>query len=217
MSNTNIVIIGSGVAAVTVGRTILSRNQSARVQILEAGEYLQIPDYRKWLDFVMTGTSPTRAFRDKKGDADVNADGGFGLQGGRLIVRGGSTNHWGRMVSTYETGRLPSGAMLETVQSIGLSTTPCWRLFTHGPRHSCTFCGNSASTLTPRFGDPYPYEAVPFTTLDRLLMPTLERLGYEYDALPIARNPHRCITTGTCRYCPMGCKICCGNRILILS
>src|SRR5882762_6873392 len=95
MSSTTTILVGSGVAAAALARRLLTDDHSSRVIIFEAGGDFPVADYRKWLDFVMTKVSPTKAFEDDKNDADINQDGGFGLAGGRMLVRGGSTNHWG--------------------------------------------------------------------------------------------------------------------------
>src|SRR5260370_40904040 len=68
--------------------------------------------------------------------------------------------------------------------------------------------GNSVNKRDERKGD-YPFRPFPFTLQDQPLIRALEKLGYDYDNLPIARRgvsdiPSRhapCQTTGTCKYC----------------
>jgi len=212
MSRFKTIIVGSGVASVAVARTLLQNDSSAEVLILEAGGNLQMANHRKWLDFVMTGTSPTRAFADKSDDADINNDGGFGLKGGRLLARGGSTNHWGgwcpRMKpEDFHLGQVRKDSIDWPIKYKDLA--PYYtkaEFFLH-------VCGDSTSTSTPRYGEKYRYDAVPFTSLDKLLMPTLDRLGHKYEALPIARKGARCQTTGTCRYCPFDARYAAGTDL----
>ncbi len=212
MNNSRTIIVGSGVAAVAVTRRILKNNSSTEVLILEAGGYLPIGDYRKWLDFVMTGTAPTRAFADKKNDADINDDGGFGLSGGRLLARGGSTNHWGGWCPRMKPEDFHLGDERKKSINWPIEYKELAPFYTQAEAF-LHVCGDSDSQTPPRFGDKYPYSAVPFTALDKLLIPTLTDLRYGYEALPIARNPNRCITTGTCRYCPMDARYAAGSDL----
>jgi len=211
MSNRTI-IVGSGVAAVAVARTILRQNESAEVVMLEAGGNLPMADYRKWLDFVMTGTSPTRAFADGKKDADINNDGGFGLRGGRLIARGGSTNHWGGWCPRMKPEDFHLGDARKNSINWPITYDDLAPFYTQAESF-LHVCGDSTSNNPPRFGGRYPYDPVPFTALDHILIPTLKNLGFGYEALPIARNPNQCRTTGTCRYCPFDARYAAGTDL----
>lgn len=211
MSNRTI-IVGSGVAAVAVARTILSKNESAEIFMLEAGDDLPMANYRKWLDFVMTGISPTRAFADGKDDAEINDDGGFGLRGGRLIARGGSTNHWGGWCPRMKPEDFHLGDVRKSSLNWPITYDELAPYYTRAESF-LHVCGDSTSNNPPRFGGQYPYDPIPFTALDNLLIPTLKTLGFNYEALPIARNPNQCRTTGTCRYCPFDARYAAGTDI----
>ncbi len=205
MSAAVTIIVGSGVAGVAVARRLLQRDAESRVIMLEAGGEFPVADYRKWLDFVMTRVSPTRAFEDAKGDADINQDGGFGLVGGRLLVRGGSTNHWGGWCPRMKPEDFHLGAVRKKSLNWPLTYIDIAKYYTQA-EELLDVCGNSESTLVPRFGERYPHPPVPYTALDQLLIPTLSALNYAYEPLPIARNPSLCHTTGTCRYCPFDAR-----------
>lgn len=212
MSARKVVVVGSGVAAVAVARRFLRRNPSHEVLMLEAGEHLQMGDYRKWLDFLMTKTAPTKAFEDSPNDADVSGTGRFVLQGGRLIVRGGSTNHWGGWCPRMK----PEDFALGEVRKAAINWPITYETLSPYYVEAENFlhvCGDSAGSYTPRDGKPYPHPAIPFTAMDGLLIPALKRLGLGYESLPLARNPNACLTTGTCRYCPWDARYSAGGDL----
>jgi choline dehydrogenase-like flavoprotein len=199
------IIIGSGVAAASLSRRMLSNNSSSKVLILEAGREFPIANYRTWLDFLMTKISPTTAFEDAKADAEINHDGGFGLVGARMLARGGSTNHWGGWCPRMKPEDFHLGEVRRGSVNWPITYNDLAHYYTQA-EVLLNVCGDSKSASVPRFGDSFPHPPVPFTAFDHLLIPTLENLGYGYEALPIARDPNRCRTTGTCRYCPLDAR-----------
>lgn len=222
MKNTKTIIVGSGVAAVAVARRILQRNKSSQVIILEAGGDIPIGGlqvqgfYRKWTDFVMTKIPPTRSCEDEKEDADICGNGGFILVGSRLISRGGTTNHWGGWCPRMKPEDFRLGEVRKDSINWAIEYKDIANYYTEAEAF-LHVCGDSASKSVPRFGENYPYEPVPFTALDGLLIPTLNELKYGYEPLPIARNPNRCMTTGTCRYCPMDARYAAGSDLSSLQ
>ncbi|AUV16811.1 hypothetical protein C2U47_09435 [Aeromonas sp. ASNIH7] len=206
MSKTTI-IVGSGVAAVAVSRSLLTENTTAKVVILEAGENFQpgVNRQRAWVDFVTTRTPPTMRYQDKAEDADINANSIFDLVGGRLIVKGGSTNHWGgwslRMKpEDFRLGDARPGALNWEISYDDLEE------FYHKAELFLDVRGDSNTTSVPRKGKKYPQKPLPYTALGGLLIPTLKSLGANaYEPLPLARHAW-CVTSGTCRFCPVGAR-----------
>lgn len=205
MSGAITIAVGSGVAAAALARRILTRDSASKVIILEAGGDFPVADGRKWLDFVMTGISPTKDFEDAKTDADINQDGGFGLAGGRMLGRGGATSHWGGWCPRMKPEDFHLGEVRHGSVNWPISYKDIAHYYTQAEA-LLSVCGDSTTKTVPRFGEAFPHAPIPFTAFDHLLIPTLEKLGYGYEALPIARNPDRCHTTGTCRYCPLDAR-----------
>ena len=51
-----------------------------------------------------------------------------------------------------------------------------------------------------------PFPATAFTLGDRVVIDALESHGISYGHMSIARSGNRCITTGTCDYCPVNAR-----------
>ena len=203
MSHT--LIIGSGVAAAAIATQLLVQDEKATIEVLEAGGQMPIADRRKWLDYVMTGHSPSRSFGDQAGDNEINKDGGFGIAGGRLMMRGGTTNHWGGWSPRLK----PEDFHLGDVRSDAIN----WPFdYAHlapyylQAEHFLNVCGSQNNSAAPRFGEPFPHKPLDFSAMDQLLIPTFERLNIHYESMSIARDPKRCLTTGTCDYCPFDAR-----------
>lgn len=196
------VIVGSGVAGAIVASALLERSDIQRVLILEAGSVVPQMDRRAWMDYVTTWKLPYNPNEDQRSDYDL-ASQPIAFEGGRLFVRGGSTMHWGGWTLRYK----PED----------------FRAWTHAGREAdwpyeyedlehyywlaeqmLGVSGPSSDNDPPRFGRPYRYAAPPMVAADEVIRDSLEQLGMRYSHFPIARFADRCVTTGTCRYCPVG-------------
>ena len=93
-NETNILIIGSGVAGGLVARELLAAGKGP-VTMLEAGPSVPMRDRRSWLDYVMAGRLPYDHLTDTSRDYQADGAQAWRIEGGRLFVRGGSTLHWG--------------------------------------------------------------------------------------------------------------------------
>lgn len=222
MRNTKTIVIGSGIAAVAVARRLLQKDTNAEILLLEAGQDLAIGQnrsydeevLRKWNDFVLTGKAPTKAFEDDLQDATITGTGNLVLAGSRLIVRGGSTNHWGGWCPRMKEEDFRLGEARKSSINWPIEYKNFAGYYTEAEAFIYV-CGDSTSQSVPRYGQAYPHTAIPFTALDQLLIPTLNRLGYGYEALPLARKAH-CMTTGTCRYCPLDARYAAGSDLTTL-
>lgn len=213
MSSRVTLIVGSGVAAVAVARRLLNRSSSEQVLILEAGPDFEASNYRMWVDFVMTKETPTRKFVDLLCDVDANKDGGYVLPGGRLIVKGGSTNHWGGWCPRMKPEDFRLGDVRKKAINWAVGYDELAPYYTES-EHFLDVCGDSTTVTAPRYGALYKHRAIPFTAMDHLLIPTLQKLGANsYEALPLARNAPLCVTTGTCRYCPTTARYSAANDV----
>jgi choline dehydrogenase-like flavoprotein len=202
MKYAKVAVIGSGVAGATVADILLSRNAASHVTMFDAGPPLKMADRRIWLDFLTTTERPYRTSVDL--DSEVEGDpSAFQVPGGRLMIVGGSTVHWGGWCPRYK----PEDFELRSRAGQGLD----WQItykdlapFYEKAEQRLRIAGDSNRDDPPRFGKAYPVPAVPLTQMDRPIVTALKKVGFDnYGSMPIARN-EQCVTTGTCRYCPVG-------------
>ena len=244
---TDILIIGSGVAATTIARSLLNKG-AKDILMVEAGGSVPMADHRRWQDYVMKGVGiqenrPYAECVDEKGDnaSYENAGGGheskyqsapwnfpnhnWHISGSRLIVRGGTTLHWGGWAPRL----MPEDFKLKTNTGIGLD----WQFDYDDlePYYSEAECLLQVMGMDNDPNQPdrptgvYPYKPIPYSKTDGPLIELFERKGIKYGPLPISRNTLRnnecklglkddpasftvnpCRATGTCKYCPFEAK-----------
>lgn len=205
---THTLIVGSGVAAATIARHLLHAGRGP-VTMLEAGPRIPMRSRRIWLDHVMTGEDPYGAGTDPAGDFDNHGEGELVVPGSRLWARGGTTLHWGGWCPRLQ----PEDFALHEATGRGMD----WALrYADLEPYYCEaeaeldVAGDSSEAWPPR-SRPYPQPRVEHTAVDRFAMEAFDRLGYAHGHMPIARRVQSkdrpvCLTTGTCRYCPVGAK-----------
>lgn len=198
----HVVIAGSGVAGAVVAKELLVRSASVQVTVLEAGRTAKARDGRIWLDFVTADKNPWKRYQDALADSDSSAQ-ALGVQGSRVVAVGGSTLHWGGWSLRFkpEDFRLRSGAGVGADWAISYDDLAPYYV---EAEHILGVCGDSSVDSPPRYGAEYPSKAIPYTIVDGEVIHALEALAITYENLPIARFAGRCLTTGTCRYCPVG-------------
>ena len=201
MAAKSALIVGSGVAGATIAKGLLARSDVSKVVMFEAGGAFEMRNYRRWIDFVTTGIEPHEPFRDHRADYETAAD-VLRLEESRLFVRGGSTIHWGGWALRFK----PEDFALNTAAGKEID----WPFeydeiepFYHQAELSLVIAGDSDNDDPPRKGKRYPLEAPPYCQADGPLVRALEAMKISYAHLPIARNAN-CMTTGTCKYCPVG-------------
>ena len=200
-----VVIVGSGVAAALLAQGLLDRDPSIEsATLLEAGGAVDERNRRTWLDFVTTGALPWPDHGDRIGDSESSPT-RVELAGSRLLVRGGTTGHWGGWALRFkpEDFHLHSAAGREVDWPFAYDELEPYYA---AAEQALGICGDSGDDVPPRKGRRYPFEAPPFSQADGLVIAGLEKRGLSYAHLPIARAANRCITTGTCQYCPVGAR-----------
>ena len=195
----SIIIVGSGVAGALLARQLLKTND-CQITMFEAGPDFET-SYRKWLDYLMTSTNPYQKFWDDPRTENER----FGLRGSRLFVKGGTTNHWGGWSLRFK----PEDFELKSRTGFGadwpisydeLSPYYAQAEFLLGIE------GDSEDDDPPRHGQKFPFPAAPYTLNDMPIINALKKLGMSYSHMPMARNADKCVTTGTCRYCPVNAR-----------
>ncbi len=196
----SIIIVGSGVAGTILARQLLT-NGDYQITMFEAGPVYTPGDRRIWLDYLMTNGNPYEAFIDDPRTENEH----IGLHGQRLFMKGGTTNHWGGYTPRFK----PEDFELNSRTGFGAD----WPIgyADMAPYYAKAeillgVAGDSDNDDPPRYGAKYPFPAPPFTQDDSLLIDAYKKLDISYGHLAIARNANRCITTGTCNYCPMNAR-----------
>ena len=197
----SILIVGSGVAGTILARQLLASDERHEVTILEAGPGLEPTTYRRWLDYLMAGESPYDGFWEPPREEHER----FGLRGSRLFVKGGTTNHWGGWSLRFK----PEDFELHARTGFGADWPITYDEL--APHYALAETllgieGDSDNDDPPRYGARFPFEAAPYTLNDMPVIGALDSLGMSYSHLPMARNGSRCITTGTCRVCPVNAR-----------
>jgi choline dehydrogenase-like flavoprotein len=208
--STRVLIVGSGVAGGLIAEQLLAAGVGP-VTMLEAGSHLKMRDRRSWLDFVTTDALPYSGLSDAAGDYETTGTQRWQIEGGRLMVRGGSTLHWGGWCPRMK----PEDFELESrIGSGGLDWPFSYedlQPYYERAESYLQVAGDSSSQDPPR-RRPYPFEAPTFTLTDGVFIRALDRLGISHGHLPIARNARgingnaQCVTFGTCDYCPVGAR-----------
>ena len=197
----SILIVGSGVAGATVARQLLAADNEYQITMFEAGPDIASGHYRTWLDHLMADTNPYESFVEDPRTENEH----FGLRGSRLFVKGGTTNHWGGETPRFK----PEDFELKSRTGFGadwpityddLSTYYTQAEFLLGIE------GDSDDDDPPRYGQKFPFPAAPFTLNNMPIINALDKLGMSYGHMPLARNATKCVTTGTCDYCPVNAR-----------
>ncbi|GEM_PF-441132 len=233
---TDILIIGSGVAAAAIAQKILNANPLAKITMLEAGTKVKMRDFALHQNYLITGQLPYEFCQDQayptKDSIGENESLGptlIPMQGSRLMMYGGSTVHWGGWSFRLK----PEDFKLKTLAKSGIKALKGdydlldWPInyddlepFYCEAEHYIGVSGDSADPTVPR-STAYPYPEFPYTLEDKPSILAMKKLGIEYSHMPIARHgvsasdsPHPpCQTTGTCKYCPFGARYVAANYI----
>lgn len=197
----SIIIVGSGVAGVTLARQLLKTGNDYQITVFEAGPDFKPGDYRIWLDQVMADVDLYREFVDDPRTEHEH----FGLRGSRLFMKGGTTNHWGGLTPRFK----PEDFELKSRTGFGTD----WPINYDelAPYYAeaeilLGITGDSENDDPPRYGAKYPFPPTAFSLGDVLIIEALKTHDISYGHMSIARDGNRCITTGTCNYCPVNAR-----------
>ena len=198
---TSVLIVGSGVAGTQVARQLLGTGNNNQIIMFEAGPDYENGKYRRWLDHWMSEANETDQFFDDPREENMRS----GLRGSRLFVKGGTTNHWDGWSLRFK----PEDFELKSRTGWGIDWPISYEQL--APYYTRAegllgIAGDSDDDDPPRYGDQFPFQAAPYTRNDMPLIDAFDKLGISYSHMPMARNADRCITTGTCMYCPVNAR-----------
>ncbi len=202
------VIVGSGVAATLVCDRLLEANRLASILVLEAGDRIPSRDRRSWWDLVLDRkkTPYARTYDDDKSDGDARESFSTGntpwiFEESRVRAYGGSTMHWGGWSLRYkeEDFNCRSRTGRGADWPFGYETLEPW----YGlAEQVLSVCGDPSDEGPGRTGR-YPLPPYVWSAHESRLADAFEKIGLKPGHMPIARFK-RCMTTGTCKYCPIG-------------
>lgn len=220
---TDILIIGSGVAATALANRLLQADPQRDILILEAGRKVKMQDQALWEDFMVSGAAYNKLpyykyndlpypERDTPGENRNIGATVVPLAGARVMTYGGSTIHWGGWSFRLK----PEDFQLKTNTGRGADWPISYAELE--PYYNQAECyigvsGDSQDQDPPRTA-PYPFPAFPLTLEDHAVYKAMTALGMSTANVPIARHGitdttsrHApCKTTGTCKYCPFGAR-----------
>lgn len=241
MKDTEIVIVGSGVAATALLTKILAARPETSITVLEAGSKIKMRDFALYQNYLLTNKLPFDSQniydscydlayqdRDKPGENAFEGDTEIPLVGSRAFMYGGSTAHWGGWAFRLKEEDFSLRTNLEKNQ-IFPGDTIDWPInyqdleaFYTEAEHFIGVSGDSEDHINSRSGT-YPFPAFPFTLEDGLFIQAFEKSSppISYSHLPIARygDTHSntshgpCHTTGLCKYCPFGARFVAANNL----
>lgn len=205
----DVLIIGTGVAAATVARSILNSSDRS-VLMLEAGGTLPMGHERRWQDLTMKGLGdhnrPYAYAVDETGDKASYDNTGppqplpayakypehkWGISGSRLIIKGGTQLHWGG----WSLRMKPEDFRLNTQTNKGLDWTFGYDelepYYTEAER-LFQVAGKEGDTNQPdRRSGKFPFRNLPYAETDAPLLELWKEKGIGFGPMPIARNTIR--------------------------
>lgn len=199
------VFIGSGVAGATVAKQLLEHDRSTSILMLDAGPEVKSKDRRYWWDYVISGRKAYDFCYDLDGENTTVGDINWEYVGSRAMAYGGSTMHWGAWCLRYK----PEDFRLFTNTGEGAD----WPIsyddladYYDQAENYLSVCGDvTESWNANRAHQPYPRPPFEWTAADGVMLEAFRRVGIEPGKMPIARY-RKCMTTGTCKYCPFGSR-----------
>ena len=197
--------VGSGVAGATVSKRLLESDPNASILILEAGPEVKAKDRRYWWDYLIFDRKPYDYCYDIVGENTTYGDIDWGYRSSRVMAYGGSTVHWGAWCVRYK----PEDFRLYTNTGEGadwpISYEDIEDYYSQAERY-LSVCGDvSESWNQNRKDTPYPRPDFGWTAADGVMIKAFQENDIEPGKMPIARY-RKCMTTGTCKYCPFGSR-----------
>jgi choline dehydrogenase-like flavoprotein len=203
------VIVGSGVAATLVCDRLLEADRRASILVLEAGERIPSRDRRSWWELVLARTTPyaktydVDALGSPEQESFSVGNVPWGFKESRVRAYGGTTMHWGGWALRFkeEDFECRSRTGRGADWPFGYRALESW----YDLAEQVLGVGGDAGDEGPKRVGNYPLPAYPWTAHEAELAGAFEKIGLKPGHMPMARFK-RCMTTGTCKYCPIGAR-----------
>lgn len=212
------VIIGSGVAGTTIAKLLLERDASTSIVMLEAGPPIAMKDRRSWWDYTaLSNYDPAKNpysrseklpydwTYDQKGEYTTEGKPGWYFGDSRMIALGGSTMHWGGWALRH----MPEDFEMYTRTKTGVDWPFTYKAL---EKYYCmaeeylSVCGDDSEKWGELWrSKPYPMPPFEWTAPEHEMADGFRACGITPGRMPLARF-RRCMTTGTCKYCPLGSR-----------
>lgn len=210
-SDFDFLLVGSGVAAATVAMRLLARDPRTSILMLEAGDRIPSRDRGLWWDYVTNNKLPYDYTYDHDNpDNDTSGSGQssignvrFEMHKSRITAMGGTTMHWGG----WSLRMKPEDFVLCTNTGKGGDWTFSYdelEPYYCQAEDILSVSGGDEEGGAPR-SQPYGQPAYPWQSADEDLKNAFDKSQLVSGRMPLARY-RRCMTTGTCRYCPVGAR-----------
>ncbi len=203
MKKYDYIIVGSGVAGITIAKNLLEHNPQTSILMLEAGPYIPAKDRRSWWDYITINRTPYDFTYDTSWEAKSVGDINWISAGARVKAVGGSTMHWGAWSMRFK----PEDFKLYTNTGEGADwpiTYDDIETYYQRAEEYLSVCGDETEKWSPR-SKPYPMPPFEWTAADGVMLEAFEKVGIKPGKMPLARY-RKCFTTGTCKYCPFGSR-----------
>ena len=197
------IIVGSGVAGITIAKNLLEHNPLTSILMLEAGPYIPAKERRSWWDYITLNRTPYDFTYDTSWEAKSVGDINWISSGARVKAVGGSTMHWGAWSMRFK----PEDFQLFTNTGLGADWPISYddlESYYQRAEEYLSVCGDETEEWSPR-SKPYPMPPFEWTAADGVMLEAFEALGIKPGKMPLARY-RKCFTTGTCKYCPFGSR-----------
>jgi choline dehydrogenase-like flavoprotein len=197
------IIVGSGVAGITIAKKLLETDSKTTILMLEAGPPIPAKDRRSWWDYVTLDKTPYAFTYDGETEARSVGKVNWITNGARVKAVGGSTMHWGAWALRFK----PEDFQLYTNTGEGgdwpISYDDLEDYYFQAEEY-LSVCGDETENWSPR-KKPYPMPPFKWTAADGVMIEAFTKLGIKPGKMPLARY-RKCFTTGTCKYCPFGSR-----------
>jgi choline dehydrogenase-like flavoprotein len=196
-------LVGSGVAASSIAKRLLENDPNASILTLEAGSRIPAKDRRLWWDYVVNNRLPYDYTYDERGANPSTGNTYWEMSGSRVTAYGGTTLHWGGWALRMK----PEDFHLYTNTGQGgdwLMTYDDLEEYYCQAEHHLSVGGDSNDVSNWR-SQPYPLPPYPWLKADLEFIEAFQSAGIRPGRMPLARY-RKCMTTGTCRYCPLGAR-----------
>lgn len=204
------IIVGSGVAGSTVAKGLLEHDRNTEILILEAGPVVEARNRRYWWDYVVQANGrESKAYdfaTDQPGEGKSIGKTDFLVEGSRLMLYGGSTVHWGGWSLRFK----PEDFRLKTNSGEGGDWPISYQdleTYYNRAEEFLSVCGDIDESWHKETRPDFDFPRPPFdwTAADGEMIDAWKHHGIEPGKMPVARY-RKCLTTGTCKYCPLGSR-----------
>ena len=212
------IIVGSGVAATLVADRLLEADPSASVLILEAGSRIPLRDRATWWDLLVSNKTPYSWTYDIENGKDqesfTDSSTKWVFKESRVRALGGSTMHWGGWSLRYkeEDFKLRSRTGQGGDWPFDYDELEPW----YALAEDVLAVGGDAADEGPARSGKFPLPPFAWSAPERLLANAFSKSGLVPGHMPIARF-NRCMTTGTCKYCPLGSRYTAQDHLVELA